>query len=77
VSYASPTQLNAGAARGVRRTATIDVITANGTVSAGATMLPISPGFFTFSQASYLYLVAVYADSNDRCTSRRGSGQGK
>jgi uncharacterized protein (TIGR03437 family) len=66
VSYASPTQLNVLAPPGAfAGTATIDVITANGTVSAGATMLPISPGFFTFSQASYLYLVAVYADSND------------
>jgi uncharacterized protein (TIGR03437 family) len=64
VSYASPTQLNALAPPGTfAGTATIDVITSNGTVSAAATMLPISPGFFTFSQASYLYLVAVYANS--------------
>jgi uncharacterized protein (TIGR03437 family) len=67
VSYASPTQLNVLTPPGVfAGTATIDVITADGTtVSAGAMMLPISPGFFTFSQASYLYLVALYADSNE------------
>jgi len=66
VSYASPTQLNVLAPPGVfAGTATVDVITGNGTVSAAATMLPISPGFFTFSLANYLYLAAVYSNSNE------------
>jgi len=49
VSYASPTQLMCWRRPGrFAGTATVDVITGNGTVSAAATMLPISPAFFTF-----------------------------
>jgi uncharacterized protein (TIGR03437 family) len=66
VSYASPTQLDVLAPPGVfAGTATVDVITGNGTVSAAATMLPISPAFFTYSLAGYLYLAAVYGDANE------------
>ena len=66
VSYASPTQLNVLAPPGTfAGTATVDVITGNGTVSAAATMLPISPAFFTFSYNSYLYLVSVFGDSSE------------
>ncbi len=66
ISYASPAQLNVLAPPEVfAGTATIDVITGNGTVSAAAAMLPASPGFFTFSLAGYLYLVALHGDSNE------------
>lgn len=66
VNYASPTQLNVLAPpEAFTGTATVDVISANGTVSATATMLPISPAFFTYPRAGYLYLAAVFGDASD------------